>query len=256
MAKQKRENLLEALRALAQKMDVAVIDHADIATLAGVSVASVRRELGPRENFPALLSFREDVSDTRQRILEAAARVFARKGYAGASLDEIAADAGMTKGAIYWHFRNKQDLFFALVDKKFQRDTAPLVAAVTTVFNGKDSLTGFKELMRGVFERIQQDPDWVLLYLEVMGQARDPELLPRLAVFQEQALAMLENLIRQLQLSGRYDTTCSPRDMALLFHVIVDGVVLANLINPGRMDVPALSDSFMTMLWQGVAPKQ
>jgi AcrR family transcriptional regulator len=58
---------------------------------------------------------------TRNALLDAAAEVFARRGFAGASLDEIAETAGFTRGAIYKHFDDKEDLFFALMDRLNER---------------------------------------------------------------------------------------------------------------------------------------
>ena len=55
---------------------------------------------------------------TRQRLLDAAARVIAEKGYRGATVDDIAEDAGLTKGAVYSNFQSKEDLFFALLDSR------------------------------------------------------------------------------------------------------------------------------------------
>ena len=52
---------------------------------------------------------------TRQRLLDAARHVFLKAGYQGARLDDIVAEAGFTKGALYWHFPNKQALFLALI---------------------------------------------------------------------------------------------------------------------------------------------
>lgn len=54
---------------------------------------------------------------TRQRLLDAAAVVFARRGFAAASVDEIAKEAGYTTGAIYWHFQGKEDLFLAMAEE-------------------------------------------------------------------------------------------------------------------------------------------
>lgn len=55
-----------------------------------------------------------EAEETRQAILAAAERVFFKKGVANASLDEVAAAAGVTRGAIYWHFSSKTDLFIGL----------------------------------------------------------------------------------------------------------------------------------------------
>ena len=52
-----------------------------------------------------------EAEETRQAILAAAERVFFKKGVANSSLDEVAAAAGVTRGAIYWHFSSKTDLF-------------------------------------------------------------------------------------------------------------------------------------------------
>ena len=54
---------------------------------------------------------REEAVRTRTQIIEAARRVFSRQGVAGTTLDEVASAAGVTRGAIYWHFRNKRELF-------------------------------------------------------------------------------------------------------------------------------------------------
>lgn len=54
---------------------------------------------------------REEAAQTRAHIIEAARRVFSRQGVAGTTLEQVAAAAGVTRGAIYWHFRNKRELF-------------------------------------------------------------------------------------------------------------------------------------------------
>src|ERR1700730_5330771 len=61
---------------------------------------------------------------TRRNLLEAAAVVFAREGFHGASLDEVAATAGFTKGAVYSNFKSKDDLFLALLDDRIERQFA------------------------------------------------------------------------------------------------------------------------------------
>jgi AcrR family transcriptional regulator len=59
---------------------------------------------------------RTDPGQTRQLILEAALRCFARKGYLRTSMDDIVAESGLSKGTLYWHFENKSDLFINLFD--------------------------------------------------------------------------------------------------------------------------------------------
>ena len=61
---------------------------------------------------------------TRRHLLEAAAIVFARDGFHGATLDAIASYAGFTKGAVYSNFKSKDDLFLALLDDRIDRQAA------------------------------------------------------------------------------------------------------------------------------------
>jgi AcrR family transcriptional regulator len=62
---------------------------------------------------------------TRARLIEAAGQVIGEKGYDRASLEEIAARAGMTRGAVYGNFRNKEELFLALIEAYWQPITVP-----------------------------------------------------------------------------------------------------------------------------------
>src|SRR5436190_10521639 len=61
---------------------------------------------------------------TRQHLLEAAAIVFTKNGFHGSTLDEVAAMAGFTKGAVYSNFKSKDDLFLALLDERIDRQFA------------------------------------------------------------------------------------------------------------------------------------
>ena len=60
---------------------------------------------------------KQEAQQTRHALLDAAELVFERRGVAGTSLQEVAAAAGLTRGAVYWHFRDKADLFNAMMDR-------------------------------------------------------------------------------------------------------------------------------------------
>ena len=114
-----QERLLQVARELAAERPLADVTLSEVARRAHVSWPTARRYLGSKENLHALLQ-RENLDQvprepgTRELLLAAAARVFARSGYSGATLDEVGAEAGMTKGAVYWHFATKAELFLAL----------------------------------------------------------------------------------------------------------------------------------------------
>ena len=65
---------------------------------------------------------------TRDYLLAAAAQVFAERGFHGATLDEVAAVAGFTKGAVYSNFKSKDDLFLALLESRYESETTSLRA--------------------------------------------------------------------------------------------------------------------------------
>lgn len=72
---------------------------------------------------------KEDALATREQLLDAAERVFHRRGVSRTTLQEIAQDAGLTRGAIYWHFENKGELFHAMME----RVTLPMMARMTAL---------------------------------------------------------------------------------------------------------------------------
>src|SRR2546428_7055927 len=75
---------------------------------------------------------RAEGREARDELLAAALRVFARRGYREAGVDEIAAEAGYSKGALYWHFSSKEELLTALLDERIDapmRDRVALLAS-------------------------------------------------------------------------------------------------------------------------------
>ncbi len=82
---------------------------------------------------------KEEAEETRQRLMDAALKVFSARGYSAARLSDIAAEAGVTRGAVYWHFNNKQGLLFAI----FREMANPYVQTATEVL-GSDLGPGRK----------------------------------------------------------------------------------------------------------------
>ncbi|MGE4239250.1 TetR family transcriptional regulator [Ramlibacter sp.] len=99
---------------------------------------------------------KEEALATRNGLLDAAERVFLDKGVAGTSLNDIAQAAGTTRGAIYWHFRDKADLFNAMMD----RVVMPLECAMSGIDSrsGDDPLPALKSALREAFRKTVHDP--------------------------------------------------------------------------------------------------
>ena len=89
---------------------------------------------------------------TRQDIIAAARRVFARQGVTRTTLEEIAVAAGVTRGAIYWHFADKTELFFAMREQV----AVPMVDRIDLALlgvEGSDPLAGVERFLRGIRNR-------------------------------------------------------------------------------------------------------
>jgi AcrR family transcriptional regulator len=138
-------------------------------------------------------------SRTRELLLDAAERVFARSGFHGASLDAIAAEAGYTKGAVYSNFPGKDALFLALLDRRRMRIETQLAAA-------DDGVVG---VLAGESEPSPQTEDtWGILTIEFFLYAvRDPDA--------RRALAELYTATRRALAATFESMSAGPRPLAL-----------------------------------------
>ena len=99
---------------------------------------------------------KQESERTRQDILAAARRVFARQGVTRTTLEEIAAAAGVTRGAIYWHFANKTELFFAMREQM----AVPMIDQIDLALlraDGSDPLAGVERFLCGVLGSLEGD---------------------------------------------------------------------------------------------------
>ena len=101
---------------------------------------------------------------TREYLLHAAAQVFAERGFHEATIDEVASAAGFTKGAVYSNFKNKEDLFLALLEDAYAKDTAAIKQTLGASDVPPEARLGdFVQMMRN---EMAQMPDLGALYLE------------------------------------------------------------------------------------------
>jgi AcrR family transcriptional regulator len=115
--------------------------------------------------------------ETRDLLLHAAESIFVRDGYEGAELGEIASLAGRTKGAIYAHFKNKEDLFIALFAERMRNHANRMYERLAESTNAEQNLEVFREFYLGTLE----DKNWSLLLLEFkLFAIRHPESMERL----------------------------------------------------------------------------
>jgi len=111
---------------------------------------------------------------TRAALLEAAARVYARRGFDGATVDEVAEEAGFTKGAVYSHFGSKENLLLALLDEHLAAQIAEQVTLFDpTRHRWERPRIGADRWM----DELQRDPDPFRLFVELWAHAQRDEAL-------------------------------------------------------------------------------
>ena len=170
----------------------------------------------------------ERKEETRRELIAAAARTFAQRGFAGASLDQVAREAGYTTGAIYHHFRGKDDLFLAV----FEAYATARVEEIATV---RDQATGDlaareRALADNWMRRLADDPAMVVLVLEFATHAwRDPRLRDELAARMAIVRETLARFLEQDAAAHGVDLPLPAADVATALREMGVGLALAKL---------------------------
>ncbi len=136
---------------------------------------------------------------TREHLLAAAAQVFAERGFHGASLDAVAAAAGFSKGAVYSNFKNKEDLFLALLESIYSREMRLLRATLEASEVPPESrLTDFLPLILDGVGQTPSPENWAVLYMEfALFAVRNPAAQRKLAEIDEANIAAVAELLSE-----------------------------------------------------------
>ena len=130
----------------------------------------------------------ERTEQNRERVLAAARRVFVAQGFHVATLDQIALEAGFSKGVVYSQFESKADMFLALLEQRIEERKAAQLRVVD-----------FEDLVEAVARVARAEPAWRLLVIEFrVFAARDRKLGRRYAALHESAIAGIVALLQQL----------------------------------------------------------
>ena len=164
---------------------------------------------------------------TRALLLDASARVFARRGYRGASLDEIAAEAGFSKGAVYSNFESKGELFLALLERRRAEQDAELAGAIRGAQGAATADLG------RVAAPVAPDAwEWGLLTLEfLLYAAREPGVRERLAAhYRAERSTVAELLVRRrpAATARRLD----PAELATITMALATGLGVQAVLDP------------------------
>jgi AcrR family transcriptional regulator len=186
----------------------------------------------------------EQTERNRALVLEAARRVFLERGYAGATVDAIADEAGFTKGVVYSQFAGKPDLLFALLDQRIEERSAANERAALDLSGAE----GLKTLLRMNARREAEEADWMRLVMEFrLVAARDAELNARYAAAHQRTVARFGETIDAIAARGGLRLVYGVRQTALLVFAIAAGVTLEHIAAPGAVRDEVLEDLLTRM---------
>jgi AcrR family transcriptional regulator len=183
---------------------------------------------------------KDETQQTRQNILEAAEQVFFAQGIARTTLEEIARTAGVTRGAIYWHFQNKADLINA-VHAEVQMPMEEIFFRILDT-ERVDSLQLLEQYCAASFARLQDDERSRRVYSILLLKCEHTEemgsLIERLRASKEKITKSLEVFFRKLEKAGFIVDSTEPRILALGLYAFMFGLYSDYLRNPDLYRMP------------------
>jgi TetR/AcrR family acrAB operon transcriptional repressor len=201
---------------------------------------------------------KEDALVTRDLLLDAAERVFQRRGVSRTSLQEIAQEAGLTRGAIYWHFENKADVFDAMM----QRVTLPMVASLNSQphVEAADPLQHLRRNVATAFHQTVHDQQ-VRRVFEIASHK--VEYVDELQALRERHInereACMGDLHRLLALAverGQLTPGVNVRVAAIGLHALIDGLMHNWLLHPQSFDLEVVGAQALDAHLAGLAARK
>lgn len=178
----------------------------------------------------ARLTRAQKKAETRSCLLEAAAKVFARRGMQQASIDEVAEHAGYTKGAFYANFKSKEELFLAMLDDRFAKHLEEIDRVLASDAEPEDQA---RESAANFIDLISSDPEWERLFYEFSAYAiRNDnfrqELVTRRRYLQERLAELYRRRAEQLGVEPPFPI----EDIARMTVAMANGIALEKLLDP------------------------
>jgi AcrR family transcriptional regulator len=185
----------------------------------------------------------EKQARTRAELVATAATVFARRGYKGASVEEIAEQAGYSHGAVYSNFDGKADLFLAVLEDYMAERARELAATQAGLPGDAPIELRARALADQWMERFAKDRESFLLHMEFVAHAgRDPELAERFGTRSAALREAIAAYIAQYQELEGIESGLTPAELALVLRALGIGLAIEALVSPGAVREDAYGD--------------
>ncbi len=176
------------------------------------------------------LTREQSKAQTREKLLAAARSVFARRGFHGSSVEEIASEAGYSTGALYSNFEGKEDLFLVLMEREIDEHAREIAQAVEERPSIAERAQGGAQQWMTMIDR---EPELLLLFMEFWAYGvRDPQMRPKVAARFAQVRALLTELISDGMREFELELEISPEHLAVAIDALADGIARQKLADP------------------------
>lgn len=180
------------------------------------------------------LSRAERQANTRTELIDAAERLFSAQGFHATSLDAVADDAGYTKGAVYSNFASKEDLFFAVYERRVERH---LEQAKETLAGNGGPERGVLSMIAEASARRERDDGWLAVFLEFWTHVlRHPEHRARFAEIHGRAVDPFVASLELFAADRRVELPLDARKLAVAFFAAGTALGLERLTQPELVD--------------------
>jgi AcrR family transcriptional regulator len=195
------------------------------------------------------LSRKDKQAKTRSALLKSAAKLICRKGITEASIDDVATDAGYTKGAFYANFKSKEEMFLVMLDEAYAEELERLEAHLP---GGEEPVEEVRQSAEDFIRFVRSDPEWPRLYFEfVVYAARNPEFREELATRNRAMRERIAEVIRNWAGDFSGPPPFPYEDIATMLFCLADGFLVQQLVEPDVDD--DLYATMNTTLFKGIA---
>ncbi|MGM7683232.1 TetR/AcrR family transcriptional regulator [Cytobacillus sp. Hm23] len=252
------DRINEAIKKVSVEKAYDKVTYADIAREADIHWTTVKRNIGSKENIRIkILEYQaasnESFKDTRTKIIDSAEEVFTQLGYDGATLDQVAEHANMTKGAVYWHFTSKSELFLALIDRSLKQLLYHLPQQSKDVFYSYNPQEALSNLLQSQFMSCEHDQGQrPTLFFEFISKRRDEEIHKKLHQSFSQLFNGTTEIIQQMQQQKRLNDDLDPHKLAVTLHAIMNGMILMWLVSPESVPLRSIGEEVAKIVWRGI----
>lgn len=252
-----RDKVMRAAEQLAGTRPFDRITFADVAQSAGVHWTAVRRHFGSKQAMKEWLmekqgSVNSEMADTKTKVLDAAEHVFSANGYGNSSLEKVAEYAGLSKGAVYWHFSSKQDLFLALLDRNYELQLRVLPAQIERILSADDARTALSDWFESQLTCLMTGDEHSMLFLEFVVSSREPQVRELLHNRHERLMKQVGELIRAMQHRGLLSNDTDPYSTAKMIDALLKGIFIEWLMDPRPEELKKLIHTTSQIIWKGL----